>query len=463
MLQPMKRRPAQDPLEFFGRLGMTVEQKWRNRNYDPEAFPQIAEEALVEHSPLGRIDPWEIIRSLGGSHPLPSQQDVDGLFGNPPITLFMGSRFYVDIYFWLDGTTTIHQHGFAGAFQVLLGSSIHSHYTFVPRWIVNPHFAVGQLALKEVQLLELGDIRQIIPGSQYIHSLFHLARPSATITIRTIGLPAAQPQFNYLKPGIAYDPFFKEAAIIKKVQSVDLLLKMRHPGADSIIRAILSNSDFHTAFMILDIVYHNLRGDELEKFLNISHSANRFNKLLGFARRRHGKVVDLLPEVFREGRRQTDLIGKRSYVNDNDLRFFLALLLNVTGRKTILNLIKRRFPEQPPIETTLDWAEELSRTKVFGSTEPNALGIDGFGDHHLFVLECLLKNKSPEQTWAHVRKIYRSEDPGKLKSQTTTIYERLLKSPVLKPLFDDSAAAPKLTTPSAGRKRRRANPRPKAK
>ena len=88
MLQPMKRKPAPDPLEFFGRLGMTVERKWRNRNYDDTAFPQIAEEALVKHSLVGRIDPWEIIRSLGGSHPLTSQQDVDGLFGNPPITLF---------------------------------------------------------------------------------------------------------------------------------------------------------------------------------------------------------------------------------------------------------------------------------------------------------------------------------------------------------------------------------------
>jgi len=345
----------------------------------------------------------------------------------------------VDIYFWLDGTTTIHQHGFAGAFQVLLGSSIHSHYTFIPRWIVNPHFAVGQLALKKVQLLELGDVKQIIPGSRYIHSLFHLDRPSATITVRTVGLPNAQPQFNYLKPGIAYDPFLKESAMIKKLQSIELLLKMPHPDADSIIREILSNSDFHTVFMILDVVQRNLSGDELEKFLGISHSARRFNKLLGFARRWHGKVVDLLPEVFRESNRQMDLIGKRSYVTDNDLRFFLALLLNVTGRKNILNLIKRRFPEQPPIQTALDRLEELSRTKAFGSTEPNALGIDGFGDYHLLVLECMLKNKSPEQTWSDVKKIYRREDPNKLKSQTTAIYESLLKSPVLKPLFDDSA------------------------
>ncbi|MFN2514442.1 MAG: hypothetical protein ABR568_23900, partial [Pyrinomonadaceae bacterium] len=54
---------------------------------------------------------------------LPHQYDVEGRFGNPPITLFAGPRFHIDVYYWLDGTTSIHQHSFTGAFQVLLGSS----------------------------------------------------------------------------------------------------------------------------------------------------------------------------------------------------------------------------------------------------------------------------------------------------------------------------------------------------
>ena len=45
---------------------------------------------------------------------LPEQMDVEAAFGNPPVTLFAGLRFHIDVYFWLDGTTEIHQHAFAG-------------------------------------------------------------------------------------------------------------------------------------------------------------------------------------------------------------------------------------------------------------------------------------------------------------------------------------------------------------
>jgi hypothetical protein len=38
----------------------------------------------------------------------------------------LGTR--IEALFWVDGTTSIHQHSFSGAFQVLAGKSIHSRY-----------------------------------------------------------------------------------------------------------------------------------------------------------------------------------------------------------------------------------------------------------------------------------------------------------------------------------------------
>src|SRR4030095_10603662 len=109
-------------------------------------------------------------------------------------------KFHIDIYYWLDGTTTIHQHGFSGAFQVFLGSSVHSQYSFEHERRITPHFSVGRVCLNSVELLKEGDIRTIIPGRRFIHSLFHLDRPSATITIRTYETPSALPQYDFLKP-----------------------------------------------------------------------------------------------------------------------------------------------------------------------------------------------------------------------------------------------------------------------
>ena len=429
----MKPRPNKS-LEFFRRLGAIVENEWRARNYDDRVFPEIAAEALAKHSPVGRVDPWQIIRSLSSRHPLPGQQDVEGSFGDPPITLFMGTRFYIDIYFWLDGTTAIHQHAFAGAFQVLLGSSIHSHYGFTNERHINSQLLLGRLFLKDVQLLSIGDIKQIVPGSSYIHSLFHLDRPSATITVRTAGLPYAQPQFNYRKPGIAFDPFYREPVMTKKTQSVHLLLRMRHPDADSLIAEMLATSDMYTDFVILDTVYQNLRSNAMEKFLGVSRGTDRFKKLLGVARAKHGRFVDYFPPAFLETERQTELVQRRNYVHEAEHRFFFALLLNVTGRKHILNLVRQRFPNKPPVETILDWIEELSQTKAFGSHEPNALGIEGFGAQHLFVLECLLKNKSRVQTLKELRSIYKTAEP-KTNREISEIYDSLLKSRIFSPLF----------------------------
>src|SRR6266536_3105858 len=242
----------------FVELGALVESRWREQNYNEESFPAIAAEALGELKLDDRVDPWEIIRWVHQTPALPEQMDLDGKFGNPPLTLYVGPRFYVDIYYWLDGTTSIHQHAFTGAFQVLLGSSIHSRYSFREEKIINEHFSAGELALEEVQLLKLKDVRLIRAGRNFIHSLFHLDRPSATITIRTEHTPSAALQYDYRKPHFALDPFFRNPVLIKKLQTVGLLLGMKHKNADSMIADLVCSSDFQTAYFVLAETFQQL-------------------------------------------------------------------------------------------------------------------------------------------------------------------------------------------------------------
>ena len=164
-------------MEEFQELGSLVEGRWKAENYDESLFPEIAAQALVESDLPARVDPWDIIRWVHRTDALPQQADVEGRFGNPPITVFYGPRFFIDVYYWLDGATSIHQHSFTGAFQVLLGSSIHSRYSFREDHVINEHFSIGELTLEEVQLLKLNDVRPIRAGRNFIHSLFHLDRP----------------------------------------------------------------------------------------------------------------------------------------------------------------------------------------------------------------------------------------------------------------------------------------------
>jgi hypothetical protein len=377
------RKGHSDPIKFFSQMGTAVEHEWRGAGYDAAKFPAIAAAALAHFNPTKHIDPIAVIQSIDGGAILARQQDVEANFSNLPITLFSSTRFYIDIYFWLEGTTTIHQHGFAGAFQVLSGGSLHGQYEFRSRQRVSPHFAIGRLLPKRFDLLSRGDIHEIIPGEDYIHSLFHLDNPSTTITVRTIGLPTAQPQFNYLKPGIAFDPFFRDPAIIKREQSVNVLLGMDHSEADKIIRKMLSRSDLHTSFVLLATTYPHLCHDESRRFAGLSNNADRWSSLLARVRDRHGAAADLFAAALDESHRQMRLIARRRYISSSELRFLLALLLNVEGRKRILRLVQRRYPDTQALETILNWIEELSRIKLGDADGLNALDIEGFDDIHL--------------------------------------------------------------------------------
>lgn len=383
-------------MQQFQELGELIEKRWRRQNYSEQQFPQIAADALAEADLPSRVDSWDIVRWVLSSLTLPDQKDAEGRFGDPPITVFAGSRFYIDVYYWLDGTTSIHQHAFCGAFQVLLGSSIHSHYDFEERSVLSEHFSVGELSLRKVQLLKLGDIKEIRPGRQYIHSLFHLDRPSATITIRTEHTPSAAVQYDYRKPYFAVNPFYKNILTAKKVQTIALLLGMNHKEADSYIGDVVASSDFHTAYFVL-IQAAQLRKRNMDELFGMSIGKERFGAILDRARSTHGDLVDLILPVLDEQDRQHNITQRRNSIIGEEHRFFLALLLNVAGREKVLELVKQRFPETDPVQKILDWVEELGHTRVMGSHETNALGIEGFDDNYLVTLEGLLQGLSDEE------------------------------------------------------------------
>jgi len=424
-------------MEEFEKLGALVEERWKAENYSEARFPEIAAQALTEANLPARIDPWEIIRWVHTAIALPEQQDVEGRFGNPPITLFTGARFYIDIYFWLDGTTTIHQHAFTGAFQVLLGSSIHSRYSFREDRVLNEHFSIGELSLEEVQLLSVNDIRTIRPGRNFIHSLFHLDRPSATITIRTSHTPSAAVQYDYHKPHFAINPFFRSTALTKKLQTVGLLLGMKHKEADAMIGELVCASDFHTAYFVLTETYNHLQRNEMDSLFGLSTGKERFKAILQRCKEAHGELTDMILPVLVENERLMSIVDRRRTITQDEHRFFLALLLNISSRLKILELVKQRNPDQDPVETILDWVEELGRTRVLGSKETNALGMAEFDDSYVFVLECLLRGLNVEEARQEAMAQYPPENAAELITKIPELAVSLRESSLFKSLLAD--------------------------
>jgi len=422
-------------MEDFQELGALVERRWKAEDYSEELFPEVAAQALSEADLPARVDPWEIIRWVHTTVALPEQKDVEGRFGNPPVTLFSGARFFIDIYYWLDGTTSIHQHSFTGAFQVLLGSSIHSRYSFREDKTINEHFSVGELTLEEVQLLKLRDVRTIRAGRNFIHSLFHLDRPSATITIRTEHTPSSAVQYDYRKPHFALDPFFRNPTLAKKVQTIGLLLGMKHKDADAMIGDLVCASDFHTAYFVLAETFQQLQRNEMDALFGLSTGKDRFKAILERCKSAHGELTNLVLPVLEEQERQMSIIERRGTITKDAHRFFLALLLNVPNRDKILELVTQRYPDQDPVETILDWVEELGRTRVLGSKETNALGMPEFDDSYVFVLECLLRGLSDEEINQRATAEYPADNAAELITRIPTLKESLRESSVFKSLL----------------------------
>ncbi|HEV7646394.1 MAG TPA: hypothetical protein VGO50_20840 [Pyrinomonadaceae bacterium] len=421
-------------MQVFQQLGKEVETLWRDRHYNEDAFAAICEEALRDTDLPAKVSAWEIVNWALGETTLPQQRDLPAKFGDPPITLYNSPRFHIDIYFWLEGTTEIHQHGFCGAFQVLLGSSIHSHYEFDVQEKINSFTELGGLDLAEVELLQVGDIRPILAGRQFIHALFHLDHPSATVVIRTHSSPLHLPQFSYRKPTLAIDPYFEEPNTLKKIQTISMLVRTKHPQTNEMISSLLAGADFQTSYFVLSNIKHMLGGNQLDQMFGIETSQNTFDKFLEQVIKRHGATAGSLPDIFAEQNRLEEIVSRRSYISHPEHRFFLALLLNVTDRENVLSLIKHRFPESDPIDKILDWSLDLAETKVVGLNLPNALGIEDFGDHDLFVLECVLNGRSEDETRQAIKDTYPTDTGADLLNSLPERYEKLRRSVLLRSL-----------------------------
>ncbi len=295
-------------MEFLNQLGSVTEQRWKARNYDDDHFAEIAFQTLQELPPSEHVTYEQIIEWALRAQKMPAQNDFP--FGQPPIVLFRSSHFYIEALFWLEGTTSIHQHAFSGAFHVLGGSSIHSNFDFQLKERINARFLIGDIVRKHTEFLSRGDTRRIQPGSQFIHSLFHLDEPSVTIVIRTTANIEFQPQYTYLIPSIAIDPFVEDLTLKRRLQLLTVVQKANHLDLFRLTSELLSNSDIETAFRILEHCYASW--DEKE-----------FMKLFEKTRSQHGSVIDYFSPVLEKISRASYLVERRKSTQNPDHRFFL--------------------------------------------------------------------------------------------------------------------------------------------
>jgi len=372
-------------LAVIDELGAGLEERWRAANYDTRQFPDMACEALAQAKLHGQLTSDQLIEWGLTALALPAQRDPEAKFGQPPLTLFRAPRFHVDALHWTDGSTTIHQHSFSGAFEVLAGSSIETRYVFDPERSFDGHFVMGRLRVITTALHAVGDVTPIRSGpGGLIHALFHLDRPSVSIVVRTYLDDDAGPQFNFARPGIGTDPFFIEGNRDRALQLVGLIRNVDHPSLERWVGDLVARSDLHTAYRTL------------EACINLP-DRSLFDRLID--RVRDPDARDRFRAAFEEKRRIAFLLGRRALVKDAELRFLLGVLLNATCRADALTIVGARSTRIEPTRQVAAWLRQLSavtaKLQAGGVPwQPNLLGLPEFDDELERVLAGVLEGKA---------------------------------------------------------------------
>jgi hypothetical protein len=339
---------------FFQELGRTVLERWKRADFSLAQFPELATAALEERPPATHVQLSELLRDFLLAEEQPPQTDSE--FGEPEIVVYSHPRFYIQLLFWLDGTTAIHQHEFSGAFHVMLGSSIHAHYAFERGQSITPYLRVGDVRLKEIELLETGRTMAIASGPGAIHSLFHLDSPSVTVVVRTQHDPGTGPQFNYLPPHVAYDPHFSDQLTMRRKQLLGVLELTGDEGYVELLTDMIGDLDFERGFSIL----HHARG--------YLQQLRQWDAVLGVFEKKHGALAAGVAASLSEDARRGYIRSLRGEVVEPEHRFFLALLMNAPTRANLLALVQQRFADEAPVDVVVRWASELVEVSEEGVT-----------------------------------------------------------------------------------------------
>jgi hypothetical protein len=417
-------------MEIFRRLGERVDRAWGERNYDEQIFPELCVEHLESDPDLDTVPPLDILAWLAGRSALPAQHEIASSFGDVSLTFYDAPRFHVGALVWLDGTTAIHQHAFSGAFKILSGSSLQSVYRFDETRSVNRRFRLGSLTHESAEVLATGSVHAIPCGESFIHSLFHLDRPSLTLIIRTKHEPGTGPQWSYLAPGIAYDPFWADPVANRKLEAVSALLTLPAQEADPVLCEMLRGADLQVTHRLLESLFWRLSSDPLERAVGVDTSARRFAKLADQARERHGSAIDDFLSAYEEAKRQREIIGLRGSLTNSRLRYFLALLLNLPSTESVLEVLSHSHEGHDPVDTFLDLVGELRSTRVHGATT-NVLGIPDFDEEHLVVLGAFLRGASTSEAAEALVDALPDEEASEARAFAAEIVESLAASSVL--------------------------------
>lgn len=315
-------------LDYFRRLGSALEDAWRDADRDEERFPDVAAAALDDLPPRDHFDREAFVDAALDPHGAGLQQLAPlHAFGQPGFTVFHGDGFCIDVYFWIDSLSAIHNHPFCGVFTILEGWSVHARYS------TSRHVRAGaQGRLVDVRLVGLDVLdtftvqRFSLARHPLVHALIHVPVPSISMVVRTV---RTEGYLRYLPPTLAIpmappgEPAARRIALLESLQVAD---DPRH--AERMQRA-LGHADFETVVHLLLSVWGSSDPDARALWLRAIEPI-------------HGDRIDALVAALDRSMRLQEASAIRRKLRDADDRLCATALAYAESRTQILDLLAQR-------------------------------------------------------------------------------------------------------------------------
>jgi hypothetical protein len=145
---------------------------------------------------------------------------------------------------------------------------------------------------------------------------------------------------------VALDPIQNDTLTLRRKQLLDVLEQTGDPSYPELVLRLIGELDLERGFFILQNGIGHLR------------VLGAWETIWSAFLKKHGAKARTLLPVLEEIVRRDAIVTMRAMVTDPDLRFFLALLLNIPDRKQILEMITDRY-KGAPLDTIQQWALEL--------------------------------------------------------------------------------------------------------
>ena len=346
--KPLTLKPGQynltvNMIDAVQALGRKVDSLWKKKSITGENFSRISSDLLRKWAFHRQFDLKQLLDWLATCKKFPQQYSLASKFGHPPLTLYWGKKFFIDLYFWVSPDIAIHSHDFDGAFTVLYGKSFYCQYHFSPKERIGKQVFFGNLGLEKAGLLQRGSVCEIRSGTSFIHQVWHMSYPTISLALRTLKSRNVV-QYTYLEPHFAFPTHFPlKPQQRRQLQVLLMLHRTRHPSEESYFLKLLSMVPTDDAFLISA---HYLQ------MLDVATLNRTPEKALGIR-----KWLPFLVSYFKQ---LSNTNCHFELIHDEGERFLLALLHTLSSRKQILNFVGQYIsPGSDRAKTVIRWLRNM--------------------------------------------------------------------------------------------------------